>query len=63
MLFRSVAALLGLDLGSTGDTAVTGRAMFGQAVLEMVFLAVFGPFVDSILYVYYHDLKLRKQSP
>ena len=63
VLLAIVAALLGLDLGSTGDTAVTGRSMFGQAVLEMVFLAVFGPFVDSILYVYYHDLKLRKQSP
>ena len=62
VLVAIVAALLGLDLGSMSETAATGRTMFGQTVLEMVLAAVFGPFIYSIFYVYYHDLKLRKQK-
>lgn len=56
------AALLGLDPGSTKDYWPTGRILFQHAVLDMVFTAGFGPFVYSILYVYYQDLKLRKQT-
>ena len=55
-----VASLLGLDPGSTQDPWPTGRVLFQHAVLDMVFTAGFGPFVYSILYVYYRDLKLRK---
>jgi hypothetical protein len=63
VLVAIVAALVGLDIGSVSDTAATGRTVFGQTVLEMVFAAVFGPFIYSIIYIYYHDLKLRKQNP
>jgi hypothetical protein len=62
VLLAIVAALLGLDIGGMSDTAATGRVLFEQTVLEMVFAAALGPFVYSIFYVYYHDLKLRKQN-
>lgn len=56
-----VASLLGI--GAAGfDAPLRGRDIFGEAVVEMVFLAVFSPFAYSILYVYYRDLKLRKQT-
>jgi len=62
VLVAILAAMLGLDLGNMSDTAATGRSVFGQTVLEMVLGAVFGPFIYSIFYLYYHDLKLRKQN-
>lgn len=57
-----VAAILGIGTGNASDAAVHGRDLFKQGVLEMVALAFFGPFIYSILYVYYHDLKLRRQA-
>ena len=62
ILISIVGAMLGLDTGAIGEAGMTGRALFGQTVLEMVFAAFLGPFFYSILYVYYHDLKLRKQG-
>lgn len=62
ILLSIVGVLLGLDTGGMGQTGITGRALFEQCVLEMIFFAMAGPFFYSILYVYYHDLKLRKQS-
>jgi hypothetical protein len=53
--------MLGIDHGSL-EAAALGRDFFSQTVLQMVFLAFFGPFIYSILFLYYHDLKLRKQQ-
>lgn len=61
VLLGIMSAVLGIDPGSA-TLAVTGRNLFAQTVLEMVFAAVFGPFIYCVLYVYYHDLKLRKQN-
>ena len=61
VLVSIVASMLGI--GPSGmDAPLRGRDIFAEAVLEMVCLAVFGPFIYSILYVYYRDLKLRQQS-
>jgi len=61
VLMSVIASMLGI--GASGlDAPLRGRDIFSEAVLEMVFLAVFGPFIYSVLYVYYHDLKLRKQA-
>lgn len=57
-----IAAMLGIGTGGL-EASLRGRDIFAEAVLEMVFVAVFSPFIYSILYVYYHDLKLRKQTP
>lgn len=57
-----VSGLLGIDSGSSSDMSVTGRGLFEQGVVEMVFYALCAPFGYSILYVYYHDLRLRKQD-
>lgn len=57
-----VASMLGIGAGGL-DAPLRGRDIFAEAVLEMVFLAVFSPFINSILYVYYRDLQLRKQTP
>jgi len=62
VLMAIAASILGIDVGSMGDAPLRGRDLFEEAVLEMVFLAVFSPFVYSIMYLYYHDLKLRKQQ-
>lgn len=61
ILLSIVSVMLGLDTGGMGQTGITGRALFEQCVLEMIFFALAGPFFYSILYVYYHDLKLRKR--
>ena len=61
VLLAIVSAMLGLDTGTMSDAGTTGRIVFEQTVLEMVFAALIGPFLYSILYVYYRDLKLRKQ--
>lgn len=57
-----IAALLGIDSGAVAGTWPAGREVFKQAVVEMVTSAAFGPFIYSILFVYYHDLKLRKSG-
>lgn len=62
VLLAILSGLLGIDTSTSADMTVTGRGLFGQGVLEMVFVAVFSPFGYSILYVYYYDLKLRKQG-
>lgn len=59
-LFAIIAAILHIDLGSM-DAAGHGRDLFEQTVLQMVFMAFLGPFFYSILFLYYHDLMLRKQ--
>lgn len=51
-----------LGLGPSSNDAVHGRDIFAQAVLHMVFLALCSPFIYSTLFLYYHDLKLRKQQ-
>jgi len=62
VLLAIVSGLMGIDTGNSADLTITGRGMFEQGVLDMVFFALFAPFGYSILYVYYHDLKLRKQD-
>lgn len=56
-----VASMLGIGTNAL-EAPLRGRDVFAEAVLEMVFLAVLSPFVYSILYVCYLDLKLRKQG-
>jgi len=60
LVVRIFAAILGLDAGA--NDSLHGRDLFKEAVLEMVLLAVLAPFFFSIQYLYYHDLKLRKQA-
>ena len=60
ILMSIVASMLGIG-PSDLDAPLRGRDIFSEAVLEMVLFAVFGPFIYSILYVYYQDLKLRKR--
>jgi hypothetical protein len=62
MFMSVVGGLIGIDAGNSEEMTVTGRSMFEQGVLSMVFYAVLWPFLYSILYVYFHDLKLRKQT-
>lgn len=62
VLLAIVSGLLGIDAGNSAELALTGRNLFEQGVLQMVFFALCAPFFYSILYVYYHDLKLRKQD-
>lgn len=56
------SGVMGIDTGNSTEMTVTGRALFEQGVVEMVFYALCSPFVYSVLYVYYHDLKLRKSG-
>jgi hypothetical protein len=61
VLMAVVATTLGI--GPSGlDAPLRGRDIFAEQVLEMVFMAVFSPFIYSVLYVYYHDLRLRQQA-
>jgi hypothetical protein len=62
VLLSILGALMGLGGDDSGSMTITGRSMFEQGVLEMVALALLAPFGYSILYVYYLDLKLRKQD-
>lgn len=62
VLVAIVSGLLGIDAGNSADMSITGRVLFEQGVLEMVCFALLAPFGYSILYVYFHDLKLRKQD-
>ena len=63
LLISILSAAFGIDFGTMDDPVVHGRDLFKQAVLQMVFLAFCGPFYYSILFLYYHDLKLRRQAP
>ncbi len=62
VLVAIVSGLMGIDSGNSVDMSVSGRSLFEQGVVEMVFYALFSPFGYSILYVYFHDLGLRKQG-
>lgn len=62
VLVAIVSGLLGVDSGNASDMSVTGRGLFEQGVVEMVFYALFSPFGYCVLYVYFHDLRLRKQD-
>ena len=63
VLLGILGTLFGLNGGDPGTLTINGRGLFEQGVLEMVCFALLGPFGYSILYMYYHDLKLRKQNP
>ena len=61
----SIGLLCSIPLAAVsdlGDSIETGRSLLERGVLEMVASAVFGPFLFSILYLQYLDLKLRKPS-
>ncbi|HEX2667084.1 MAG TPA: hypothetical protein VHP13_01815, partial [Gammaproteobacteria bacterium] len=51
ILLAILSAMLGIDHGSL-EAAALGRDFFSQTVLQMVFLAFFGPFIYSILFLY-----------
>lgn len=52
----------GLDIGVAPGQAVHARDIFKEAVLELVVWAFLLPFIYSIKYLYFHDLKLRRQA-
>lgn len=56
-ILLSSAFGLGLDAGQP----VHARDLFKAAVLDMVLVAFLSPFVFCIQFLYYRDLKLRKQ--
>jgi hypothetical protein len=62
----AVAVVLGLALSPmfmlVGPTE-TGRSLFVKGVIQMAAGAAFAPFILSVTYVLYHDLKLRSQDP
>lgn len=61
VLVSIVVSMLGI--GPSGlDAPLRGRDVFAEAVVEMVLVAMYSPFIYSILYIYYHDLRLRKQA-
>lgn len=62
VLIAILSGLMGIDAGNATEMTISGRGLFEQGVVEMVCLALFMPFGYSILYVYYHDLKVRKQD-
>lgn len=55
-----LASPFSVDLAETQAAFDTGRDLFKREVVEMVLLALTGPFIYSILYLYYRDLKLRR---
>jgi hypothetical protein len=59
LLATILSSALGLDIAT--DQVIHGRDLFKEAVLEMVLVAFLSPFLCSIQYLYYHDLKLRRQ--
>ena len=64
MLMIGIALLVALPVApllNFSSTARDGRAMLGQGVLEMAMTAVSGPFTLSVMYLTYHDLKLRSR--
>ena len=61
LLGAMLSSMLGFDLDP--GQAVHARDLFKQAVLDMVLVAFLSPFVFSIQYLYYRDLKLRRQVP
>lgn len=66
VLMIGIALLVVLPVApllSFSETARDGRAMLGQGVLEMAMTAVSGPFTLSVMYLTYHDLKLRSSLP
>lgn len=58
-------SILSSAFGLTVDPnqALHARDLFKQAVLGMVLVALFSPLILSAQYLYYHDLKLRRQNP
>jgi len=60
LLSATLSSALGFDQGP--GQALHARDIFKQAVLDMVLVAFLSPFVFSIQYLYYRDLKLRKQA-
>jgi hypothetical protein len=62
ILEAAIGGLAGLSPDPGSGPWQTGRIVFGQAVVDMFMRALFSPFIYSIFYVYYHDLKLRKQA-
>ena len=61
LLAAMLSSALGLDIAT--DQVIHGRDLFKEAVLEMVLVAFLSPFLYSIQYLYFHDLKLRRQAP
>ncbi|HEY3643829.1 MAG TPA: hypothetical protein VGM16_00710 [Gammaproteobacteria bacterium] len=61
LLGMMLSTMLGFDLDP--GQALHARDLFKQAVLDMVLVAFLAPFMFSIQYLYYRDLKLRRQVP
>lgn len=60
-----IALLLVLPLAPLLDLhggAQTGRNLLERGVLQMIGVALFGPFVLGVLYLQYRDLKLRRAT-
>lgn len=48
------------ELAAFGNGEETGRSLLERGVLEMVASAVFGPFLLSVVYLQFHNLKLQR---
>lgn len=60
LLGATFSSMFGFDIGP-GET-LHARDLFKDAVLDMVVMAFLLPFVFSIQFLYYRDLKLRRQG-
>lgn len=41
----------------------TGKTLLVRGVIQLIYVAIFTPFLMGVLYMLYHDLKLRRTTP
>ncbi len=58
-----VAGIALTPLMIMAGSSETGRSLFVKGVIQMVGGAAFAPFILSVIYMLYHDLKLRSREP
>ena len=61
MMFAILVVVASLHLAGDPHAQPNNRSLFEVGIVLMIFTAVFDPFIYSIFYLYYRDLKLRRQ--
>lgn len=61
MMFSVLVILASMHLAGDLHAQPNNRYLFEVGIVLMIFTAVFYPFIYSIFYLYYRDLKLRRQ--